>query len=268
MDPRLYRQFCELAHRQAGIVLKEGKESLLIARIARRQRALGLTSAREYLDYLEADRTGGEIVSFLDVITTNFTSFLREPEHFEHLAQEVLRWVKGGAKRLRFWSAASSTGEEPYSMALTLLEALGDAPIDLRILATDLSTAVLAKARDGIYDEEALEPLPASQKLRYFERVADGDRQLYRASEALRQVVVFKRLNLRQPPFPMRGPLDAVFCRNVMIYFDKEVRQGLVGAIEGLLKPDGFLAVGHAETLTGLQTRLRAVKPSVYARPP
>lgn len=264
MDASLFRRFQELVARQAGIALKEGKEDLLIARIAKRQRALGLGSPRAYLRHLEADRSGEELVCFLDAITTHFTCFLRESDHFDFLADAVKRWRRQGRQRMRLWSAASSTGEEPYTMAMTVLEALEGEPGDVRILATDLSTAVLHRARAGVYDDAALAPLPAALRLRYFTRVSEG---AWRAGESLRRMVVFKRLNLSAPPFPMRGPLDVVFCRNVMIYFDQGVRQRLVAAVESLLKPGGFLAVGHAETLAGLRSGLHALCPSLYARP-
>jgi len=267
MDSRVFQQFCQLAFKQAGIVLKEGKEALLTARIAKRQRALGLGTAKEYLRYLEEDDSGDEIVEFLDVITTNFTHFMRESEHFDYLGLQVKAWAAAGQKRMRFWSAASSTGEEPYSMAITILEALRDSHVEFKILATDISTVVLGKARQGIYEPRALESLSKAVIQRHFDKVEVDGEERYQANERLRDTVVFKRLNLSRPPFPMQGPLDAVFCRNVMIYFGHDVRQGLVGAIEGLIKPDGFLAIGHAETLTGLKSALRTVRPSVYARP-
>ena len=165
---------------------------------------------------------------------------------------------------------SSSTGEEPYSMAITLAEAFKSKPrIDYRILATDINTQVLAKAKEGCYAAERVEPVPRPLRIKYFDAnrgtVSTADRLTVKQS--VRDVVVFKRLNLATPPFPMQGPLDAVFCRNVMIYFDAPTRQRLVSAIEDLLRPGGFLAIGHTETLNGLQVRLKMVRPSVFVLP-
>ncbi|MGC4121016.1 MAG: protein-glutamate O-methyltransferase CheR [Myxococcales bacterium] len=264
MDQTLFRSFCDLAYRQAGIVLKGGKEAMLLARIARRQRALGLGTPQEYFEYLESESSGSELVSFLDVVTTNFTHFFRESDHFDFLAERVRQALKAGKNRLRYWSAASSTGEEPYTMAITILEAAGAQEVDARILATDLSTQVLEKAQEGIYDAAALEPVPSAARQKYFERVEGSRGEFYQAGERLRSMVTYRRLNLSTPPFPMKGPLDAVFCRNVMIYFGHEVRQRLIGAVETLLGEGSFLAISHTETLVGIRTGLRTLQPSIY----
>lgn len=262
METALFERFRSIAWKQAGIELREGKESLVAARVAKRLRALGLESEEAYLHRLETDVSGEELVQFLDVISTNFTSFFREPEHFELAVAEVERWKASGQKRFRFWSAASSSGEEPYSLAMALADPLGGA--DWRILATDISTRVLSHASAATYPAHQLRTIPAPLASRLVVRNADGG---FTIRPELAEHVVFKRLNLAQPPFPMQGPIDLVLCRNVMIYFDREVRQRLVSEIERLLKPGGLLMTGHSETLNGLRTGLVLLRPSVYRKP-
>jgi chemotaxis protein methyltransferase CheR len=266
MDLELFHRFQKLAYSHAGIDLRPGKETLVAARVAKRQRSLGLSDEREYLRYLEADESGEEILHFLDAISTNFTSFFREKEHFDWLATELRRLVDAGQRRIRIWCAAAATGEEPYSLAITAREALGaTAGVDVKILATDLSTRALHVARQGSYEGERLQPLSRAQLAAHFELV-DGDPPRHAARPELRSLLVFKRLNLAAPPFPMAGPLDVVFCRNVMMYFDRVVRERLVQEIERLLKPDGTLIIGHAETLQGIRTELGVIAPSIYGR--
>lgn len=269
MHHALYQQFTDIAYRRAGIRLGAGKEALVESRISKRIRILGLRNAEDYMQQLLADDQGEELVQFLDAISTNFTSFYREPEHFTLLSELVHLRVQQGRGRLRFWSAASSSGEEPYTMALTIAEAVAEANVNWRILATDISTRILARAEAGTYPLSALAKVPKHLRLKHFGSAGPkgAEDPLFRVHDALRSHVTFKRLNLSTPPFPMAGPLDAVFCRNVMIYFDQRVRQGLISAIEGLLAPDGLFCIGHAETLNGIHTRLRAVTPSVYALP-
>lgn len=266
MERRLFEEFASIAYRQAGIRLGAGKEALVGARIAKRLRALGLTSPKQYLAQLQSSVDGEELIHFLDVISTNFTSFFREPEHFELLSEWVLRRLGQKRIRMRFWSAASSSGEEPYSMAIAIAEVIRDANVDWRILATDISTRILAAAELGCYRQSSLSALPKHLRHKHFARVdpRGADDPLYQISPELRARVVFRRLNLSAPPFPMRGPFDAVFCRNVMIYFDQGVRQRLVSAIERLVAKDGLFLVGHSETLSGVETQFRAIRPSVY----
>ncbi|MHB8079293.1 MAG: CheR family methyltransferase [Candidatus Krumholzibacteriia bacterium] len=267
MNQQLFRQFADIAYARAGIRLNDGKESLVSARIAKRIRALGLGSDREYLEFLQADESGEELVQFLDVISTNFTFFLREPDHFDLLAAHLRACVDEGRRELTIWSAASSTGEEPYSLAITALEALEGSGARVRILATDISTRVLATAGRGVYDAARLEKLSRAQRAKYFERLQTPDgEESYVVRPEVRKLLVFQRLNLARPPFPMKGPFDAIFCRNVMIYFDAPVRQGLVREFERLLGPGDPLMIGHSESLTGLQTRLLTIQPSVYRR--
>jgi chemotaxis protein methyltransferase CheR len=267
----LFQQFADIAYHRAGIRLGSGKEALVGARISKRIRALGLRGPSDYLDHLLRDDAGEELVHFLDVISTNFTSFYREIDHFTHLSEFVESKLNEGRGRLRFWSAASSSGEEPYTMAITIADAIAHAHanVNWRVLATDISTRILATAEAATYHASALRNVPKHLRAKYFHPAGGKgtDDPLFRVHEALRSHVTFKRLNLSTPPFPMRGPIDAVMCRNVMIYFDQRVRQNLISAIEEILAPDGVLFIGHSETLNGLKTRFRALRPSVYTLP-
>jgi chemotaxis protein methyltransferase CheR len=266
MDNVVFQRFCAHAHQQAGIALGPSKEALVTARVGKRMRALGLDDERSYLDFLEADRTGEELIQFLDVISTNHTAFFREPDHFDLLRALLADWRQQGLRRLRIWSAASSTGEEPYSIVMTVLDALQDIDLDFKLLATDISTHVLARAQEAAYPLERLAAVPPPFVTRFFQRDQGPDHS-YRVRDEVKRHVVFRRLNLSQPPFPMQGPLDIVFCRNVLIYFDLPVRQRLLEAIQGLLRPGGWLFVGHTETLTGISTAFRVSRPSVFFLP-
>ncbi len=269
MEQALFSKFRTIAYEKAGIALNQGKQSLVSARVAKRQRALGIETPRQYLKFLEDDNSGTEIVYFLDAISTNFTSFMREPDHFKVLSDEANTWIVKGRNRVRLWCAASSSGEEPYSIAITVLEALKDKKLDFKILATDISTRVLDAAEAGIYEQTRIEPLTKAQRTKYLERRSprSSEEQLFEVKPAVKRHIVFKRLNLSKPPFPMNGPLDLVMCRNVMIYFDNAVRQGLVSEMERLLCPGGLLLTGHSETLTGIQSGLKFERPSVYRKP-
>jgi len=259
----------KLAYDQAGIAIRENKETLVSARIAKRMRQFGFQTERQYLDYLRGDSSGQEMVQFLDAISTNFTSFFREPDHFQLLREEAEDWRRRGRSSIRMWCAASATGEEPYTLAMTLAESLDPHGVSWKLLASDISVGALRTAAAGIYERSRLDQVPPALRQKYF---APGYREepgepTHRVTEMLRSRVMFKRLNLSTPPFPMRGDLDAVFCRNVMIYFDTAVRQRLVSEIERLLRPGGLLVVAHSETLNGIRSELQTVRPSVYRKP-
>ncbi len=266
MDQTTFRDFKELIYERSGISLQAGKEAMVSARVAKRLRALGMPDSRTYLQYVRRDKSGEELVQLLNVISTNVTSFFREPDHFDFFSEVISKWSSEGQRRFRFWSAASSTGEEPYTIAMTFLEAVKDAKVDMRILATDISTRVLERCVVGQYEKRSLETVPKALKARYFDKEGRGEDAVYRAKSILKDRIVFKRLNLSKPPFPMKGPLDVVFCRNVMIYFDKEVRKNLLEEISRLLRPGGYLMVGHSENLVGLSMHLEVVRPSIYLK--
>lgn len=271
-DPAMTRSVFDalrrLAYDEAGIAIRENKQTLVSARIAKRMRECGISTEREYLAFLEGDKSGQEMVRFLDAISTNFTSFFREPDHFQLFEEEIRRLVENGSKTLRIWCAAAATGEEPYSLAITLAEAVHGTGTDWRLLASDISVSALCTAAAGVYPTSRLAQVPPGLRSRYFSEqpAPAGEEAQSRVSNELRGRVLFKRVNLATPPFPMRGDLDVVFCRNVMIYFDNAVRQRLVSELERLLRPGGLLVVAHSETLNGIRSGLRTVKPSVYRK--
>jgi chemotaxis protein methyltransferase CheR len=248
----------------AGIKLNDGKEGLVVSRLGKRIRELGLDGFPSYLARVHKDPR--EMREMIDRLTTNKTSFFREAAHFEFLRSTVLpAW---GGRDVRLWSAGCSSGEEPYTLATVLYDhAQGGAP-NGRILATDLSHRVLAKAKAGVYTAETMRDVPAATLARHFERQRDAvaagsDR--FAARDHLRTIISFGVLNLMEE-WPMRGPFDAIFCRNVMIYFDRETQERLVQRFSRLLSPDGYLFIGHSETLHALSHDLRYVAPAVYAK--
>jgi chemotaxis protein methyltransferase CheR len=270
MQPALFQRFCKLAYEKAGIALKPGKEALVTARVSKRVRALQLSDPGDYLDYLETQDDSEELQTFLDLISTHFTNFFREPDHLDDLARAVSGWMATGQRRFRIWSAASSSGEEPWSMAMTLAALPGIEKVDWKILATDIATHTLAAARKGHYAADRVAPVPRQLAQRFLVRIpapAGEEPGLWGVADELRSHVVFQPLNLTQPPFPMKGPFDVIFCRNVFIYFDQPTRQRVVEAMEGLLRPGGVYALGHTETLNGIRTRLKMVRPSVFVKP-
>lgn len=263
MTSKQFEYLCRKVYELCGINLKSGKEQLVHSRLSKRLHALRLSSFEEYFKLLEDDRQGMEIVWMIDSITTNKTSFFREIQHFDFLSREVLPNLK--KKHLRLWSAACSTGEEPFSIALLLREELpAFSSWDVKILATDISTRVLAKAGEAVYDEETLKPVPAPLRQKYF--TAEPARPgAWRVASEVRQIVRFARLNLMER-FPMRGPFDVIFCRNAMIYFDKPTQQQLVQRFYEMLAPGGYLMVGHSESLTGAAHKFNYIQPATYQK--
>ncbi len=261
-----FEQVCRMLYDLCGITLHAGKEMLVRARLAKRLRALSLGSIDDYLTYLKQDTSGQEITHMIDVLTTNKTSFFREAQHFDYLREHVLPGRRSGGGSLRIWSAGCSTGEEPYSLTMLLHEELSDAARrEVKLLATDISTRVLATAREGIYDEETARTVPPSLLQKYFACLGSERPARYRVKDHVRSLVRFARLNLMEP-WPMRGPFDIIFCRNVMIYFDKPTQRALIHRFWEMLAPSGLLFVGHSESLTGASHEFRYVQPAVYAR--
>ena len=268
MKRKTFLRFRDLVHEHSGIWLRDGKEALVCARVGKRLRALGLGSYEDYLDLVASDESGRELSELLNAISTNVTRFFREEKHFRFLREQLESWLREGQRQFRFWCAACATGEEPYSLAIALLESTRLCDVDLRILATDISASALRESMIGLYSESKMEHVPSQWRSRYFNRERSGDGTvLYRVKDRLKETVVFRRLNLSQPPFPVKGPLDAVLCRNVMMYFDQPVRQRLLTELFRVVRWDGYLLVGHAESLAGTNSDFRTVCPSIYVKP-
>ena len=268
MNFATFNKFRDIIYEKSGIHLTENKQSLLYARLGKRMRELKIDDHRAYLEFLMADQTGEELVHMIDFVSTNVTSFFRESQHFEILSDLMKEWLSSGQKRFRLWSAACSSGEEPYSIAMTMSEATkGITGIDTKILATDISTRILERAQFGIYQAEDVKPIRMDMRNQYFQRLNESNGNSYKVKQKLANMVVFKRINLSLPPFPMHGPFDAIFCRNVMIYFDNLVRRRLLHEMDRLLKKGGYLFIGHAESLTNITgNSLRSMRPSVYIK--
>jgi len=268
MDKRTFNAFRDLIYEKSGITLGEGKEALVSARVGKRLRALGYETYKEYLTFLTgtSEDAESEFIEFLDVISTNVTSFFRENDHFTFMADFVKQMVEEGQNRVRIWCAASSSGEEPYTIAMTFLENAGNFRGDCRILATDISTRILRQARAGEYIEPKMQGVTPQLRQRYFTSTGKGPSRVYKVNDTLASMVTFSRLNLSKPPFPMKGPFDLIFCRNVMIYFDNIVRKRLMEEFVRLLRPGGYLLVGHSESMAGMLCNMVPVKPSVYLK--
>jgi chemotaxis protein methyltransferase CheR len=265
IDPRSYARLKVLVRDLAGIDLKPGKEALVAGRLQKRMRELQMVDFNQYLDHLGGAEVTDEIVLLLDALSTNVTAFFREAEHFALLRSMTATWIAEGRSELRVWCAACSTGEEPYTLAMSMLEVIGNQPVRVKMLATDISTRVLDIARHGAYSASAVAAIPETLLGRYF--TYDAGKQLYRVSREMRQMITFNRVNLAKPPYPMNGPFDVVFCRNVMIYFDNEIRARILAETRRILRPGGLLCVGHAESLSQLQGDLIAIQPAAYRRP-
>lgn len=267
MQEQTFNKFREIIYETSGIRLGPEKSALVSARLGKRMRALGLASYEDYLKRLEADTELQEMTHLIDAISTNVTSFFREPKHFEFLEEQVRAWRAANKNRIRIWCAAASSGEEPYSIAMVMASGLEGYSCDAKILATDISTRMLQHCLGGGYAREKVEALPPDIRHRFFGKNRNGDGVTYQVAAELQRMILFKRLNLSKPPFPMKGPLDLVFCRNVMIYFDNTVRKKLLDDIFRLLAPGGHLIVGHSESLTGLTSQFVTVRPSIYRKP-
>jgi len=268
METATFNKFREIVYEKSGISLGKGKEALVSARVGKRMRALEIEDYKAYLQYLLSDKSGDEIVQLIDAISTNVTSFFRESDHFEFIKPVVSEWLSQKQRRFRFWSAACSTGEEPYSLAMTLLETMKEhsKQTDIKILATDISTGVLGRCMAGTYTKEKLENVPSVYRKLYFDESLTDHGVSYTIKKALKDLIVFQRFNLIRQTFPMRGPFDMILCRNVMIYFDQVVRKNLIKNFHHLLRKGGYLIVGHAESLAGLEGGFRVVRPSIYVK--
>jgi len=252
LSDQQFEKLCGLVYQSTGIVLAESKRQMVYRRLMRRVRELKVESFSRYYELLE-DANSNELPNFLNAITTNFTSFFRESHHFDYLKDTFLPShvrLYGAGKRLRIWSAACSTGEEPYSLAITLCEFFGNSlqQWDCKILATDIDTNVLESGKNGVYDADRIESLPEATKKRWFKRRYTELREEVKVDDRLKRLITFKPLNLMHE-WPVKGPFDAIVCRNVMIYFDKPTQAVLLAKFLRLLRPGGVLMLGHSESI-------------------
>ncbi len=267
LTDREFDRLRALVREHTGISLSNGKRELVYGRLARRLRRLKLTSFAEYCALVE-DRPAEETQELINAITTNLTYFFREKYHFEQLATEVLPQLereRSGTRRMRLWSAGCSTGEEAYSMAVVMREALAHLlGWDIKLLATDIDSKVVATAAAGIYGADRLSSVAAARVRRWFPPVA-GTPGFCAAADELKSLITFRQLNLFEP-WPMKGPFDVIFCRNVVIYFDRDTQRALFDRMADIQEPGGWLFIGHSENLFNVTQRYRLVGRTVYRR--
>lgn len=268
LTQREYELFRDLIYAKSGISLGDQKQQLVRARLGKRLRAGNFRSYRDYYEFVRNDESGAELCNLIDAISTNTTHLFRERQHFEFVTQtlrkqlEDHKWTAAN-KVLRVWSAGCSSGDEPYSIAMTLDDTLG-ARLDWKILATDISTRMLARAKAGIYETHRLGTVPGAYRPRYFVHGPGCDRGEVEVSATLRKRITFSHFNLMQDYFPFRHGFHFIFCRNVMIYFDRPTQEALVAKFTRHLCPGGYLLIGHSESLNGVKHALQYVQPTIY----
>ena len=273
LSQELFSRLSDFIYRESGIKMPLTKKTMLEARLQKRLRSMGLTSYDEYCSYLfSPEGIANELVHMIDVVTTNKTDFFREAQHFEYLIEHVLPSLvqsrgAGIRRPLMAWSAACSSGEEPYTLAMVLDQFSRRARgFTFQVLGTDISTRVLETARDGIYHEERIEQIPLELRRSYFMKSRDRSRRLVRVVPELRAHVKFRRLNFMEDDFGMREKMDVVFCRNVLIYFDRPTQEAVINRICGHLHSGGYLFTGHSETINGMKVPLTPVANTVSRR--
>jgi chemotaxis protein methyltransferase CheR len=261
-----FDQISKLVYDQSGIVLKAHKKTMLVSRLGKQVRHLGLNRFEEYYQHVLADPGGEEMTLMLDLVSTNKTDFFREPKHFEFLRDEILPGLDT-EKRIRVWSSACSSGEEPYTIAMTILDAVKNpAQWNIKILATDLSTRVLEKAVKGLYEESAVKGVPTDTVQRHFLRGRGASSGKIKVKPHLPELIKFRRMNLMDNHYPIKTPLDVIFCRNVMIYFDRDTQAALMVKFHRHLKPGGYLFIGHYESLQWVDHEFTYVAPTIYRK--
>ncbi len=267
-----YELIRRLVYAKSGINLGESKVQLVRARLGKQVRTGGYKSFREYYRHVEEDQSGQMLCQLLDAISTNTTHLFREIRHFNLLRDIVTRWADDRAWRsrhssLRIWSAACSSGEEPYSIGMTVRDALARHPgLDIKVLATDLSTRMLSVAKLGLFEAHRVGTVPADLRHRYFRKVVRDGQPMLQIAPEIRECVTFSQFNLMTPTFPFRHGFHVIFCRNVMIYFDRATQETLVNKLAGHLLPGGYLMIGHSESLNGIRQPLAYIEPTVYRK--
>ena len=266
LTPKEFQQIQNLVYQKAGITLSEQKQSLVVSRLSKRITQLALPSFQAYYDFVMSGDDQEELTQMLDLMSTNKTDFFREPVHFDFLKERIIPSLSS-TKHIRIWSSASSTGEEPYSIAMTFLDAVSNPrQWDCKILASDISTRVLAKAAEGVYEEERVSNLSSSMVKRHCLRGRGAQEGFVKMRQQVSELVIYRRINLMDESFPIRSPLDVIFCRNVMIYFDRPTQAALMAKFHHYLKPGGYLFIGHSESLQWIEHPFVYVEPTIYQK--
>lgn len=271
LSDKTFKRFSAYIHTHYGIKLPLTKRIMLESRLRKRLRDLNLSSFETYAEYVLDGGNSDEMINMVDVVTTNKTDFFREPHHFDSLLKKALpelRLKQAGIQRpLHVWSAACSTGEEPYTLAMVISEFAEQYPgYQFKILATDLSTQVLQHGQRAVYTEQTIEPIAQILRKKYLLRSKDRSAQRVRIVPQLRNSVTFKRLNFLEDPYPDRCPMDIIFCRNVFIYFDRETQYSILKKMHAIMRPGAFLFIGHSETLNGLNLPFRQIESTIYQK--
>jgi len=267
-----FRLFQNLIKAHTGIALSEHKRNLVCSRLGKRLRALSLPSFRKYYDYLSDEAGQTELEHFVNAITTNKTDFYREKAHFDFLEQEMVsawkaRVVRTGKRQIRIWSAGCSSGEEPYTIAITLRNAIENfSAWDVRILASDIDTEVLDRAAQGVYSTERVADIPKPILERYFLRGTGSRAGFVQVAPEIRDLITFRQINLQWDPWPVRTLFDCIFCRNVIIYFDKPTQRRLMERFAAYLKDDAYLFLGHSESLYGMSDEFTLLRNTIYRK--
>lgn len=262
-----FKKITSFIKQNFGIFIKEEKKNILSSKLEANLYAEKCSSFNEYYNKILEDKTGQKIVDFVNTITTNHTFFMREADHFYYFRDDVLPYLKRKVKDkdLRIWCAASSSGEEAYTIAMILDEFFGDEKPkwDTKVLATDLSTKVLNIAKSGVYGEENVKPLPSLWKINYLKKI---DNKNYAVTDRIKNEVIYRRLNLMNRTFPFKKKFHAIFCRNAMIYFDNRSKTELIRRFYDLTEPGGYLFIGHSEIINRGESRYKYVRPAVYRK--
>jgi len=261
-----FKKFQELIYNQSGISLADSKQSMLLARLVKRVRALKMEDLSSYYDYVTKGTNKAELGTLLDLVSTNKTFFFREMHHFEFLKQRIIPEATP-SKRLKVWSSACSSGEEPYSVAMTLIDSIPNIKEwDIKIYASDLSTKVLRKAEEGVYIKTSIQGIPDNLIKSCILKGTGANENRIKMKDQIRSMISFMHLNLMDPKYSVEGSLDLIFCRNVMIYFDKATQQSLIAKFFTYLKKGGFLFIGHSESLQYITHPFQYIAPTVYQK--
>lgn len=266
MDFALFEKYRSLIKKESGIHLADDKIDLLQNRLNKRLRSLGIQDLTSYFTYLQSASDTDELVNLIDAVSTNVTYFYREHEHFVFFRRLMERYKADGKRRIRIWCAASSSGEEPYTLAMEIRNVWGANLPDVKILATDICTRVLSVAVRGVYEDRQLEKLPEEYKKKFFAKVNLEDETRYEVDNSLKSLVTYRKMNLAKFPYDLKGPIDVIFCRNVMIYFDRALREKIVHEFERLMPQNGYLVLSHSENMIGISHSLTTEQVAVYRK--